>query len=167
MYTPCPLVWSKILQNSIICAVLSCSILSLCWLTQCSSLQQNNAGCPLWHILKESGKCECGETYNDCVSCDKNFVYIIEGTCLTWNNSTNRAELHSCLFSSLWDNKCIQCRNNNLPSYRVSVNTSGESLNTITCGGYNRQGAQCRQCLDHYGPAIFSDGVSCADCSKH
>ena len=169
MYTPCPLVWSNMLDTSVIYAALTCSILSLCWFTQCSSIQQNKAGCPLWHILKESGKCDCGETYNDRVSWNKNYVSIIEGICLTWNNSTNRAELHSCLFSSLWDNKRIQCQNNNIPSYRVSVNTSGESLNKITCGGtgYNRQGAQCGQCLDHYGPAIFSDGVSCADCFKH
>ena len=47
------------------------------------------------------------------------------------------------------------------------MNISGEALNKISCGGYNRQGAQCGQCFDHYGPAAFSDGVSCADCSKH
>ena len=35
------------------------------------------------------------------------------------------------------------------------------------CSGYNREGAQCRQCIEGYGPALFSDGVTCADCSKH
>ena len=115
--------------------------------------------------LKENGKCECGESYNGIVSCGKNFVYIIRGNCLTWNNSTSKAELHSCLFSSLWDFKHICIKN--VSSYRVSMNISGESLNHVTCGGYNRQGAQCRECKDSYGPAAFSDGVSCADCSNY
>ena len=116
--------------------------------------------------MNNNGKCKCGETYNGRVSCDKMFVYIYQGNCLTWNNSTSRAELHSCLFSSLWDNERIQCGNDNHPLYRVPMNISGKVLNHITCGGYNRQGAQCSQCFDRYGPAVFSDGVSCADCSK-
>lgn len=32
---------------------------------------------------------------------------------------------------------------------------------------FNRQGTQCKQCISGYGHAAFSDGVSCADCSKH
>ena len=37
----------------------------------------------------------------------------------------------------------------------------------MTCKPHNRQGAQCQHCIDGYGPAAFSDGVTCADCSKH
>ena len=99
------------------------------------------------------------------ITCDKKFVYIIQGNCLTWNNSTSRAEVNSCLFSTLWDFKhiCVD----NMTLYHVSINISGDILNHVTCGGYNRKGAQCRQCINGYGPALFSDGVSCADCSKH
>ena len=35
------------------------------------------------------------------------------------------------------------------------------------CGKLNHQGAQCKECINGYGPAALSDGVSCADCSKH
>ena len=141
------------------------SLLSLCWLTPYSCLLQSKGRCPLWHVLHENGKCECGETFDGIIACDKKFVYIIQGNCLTWNNSTNSAELHPCLFSTLWHFKHI-CMYN-VTSYRVSMNISGDTLNYVTCGGYNRKGAQCRQCVDGYGPAPFSDGVSCADCFKH
>ena len=107
-------------------AAITCGVLSLCWITPCSSLPQSKGRCPLWHIRKENGKCNCGEScmYNGLVSCDKTFVYILQGNCLTWNNSTSRAELHSCLFSSLWDAESIQCGNNNniIPIYRVLMN---------------------------------------------
>ena len=144
--------------------VISC-LLSPYFFTPCSCLLRRKDSCPLWQVMKENGKCECGETYNGIVSCDKNFVYIVQGNCLTWNNSTSSAEVHSCLFSTLWNFEHI-CGNNNT-SYRVSMNISGDMLNYVTCGGYNRKGTQCRQCIDGYGPAAYSDGVSCADCSKH
>ena len=146
-------------------AVSVCCLLSLYSLTSCSNLSQKKGSCPLWHIMNNYGKCECGETYSRRIICEKNFVHIIQGNCLTWNNSTSRAELHPCLFSSLWDFKHI-CEYN-VTLYWISMDISGEALNNITCGGYNRKGPQCRQCFDQYGPAVFSDGVTCADCSKH
>ena len=51
--------------------------------------------------------------------------------------------------------------------YSIPSNVTGPELNDVTCKRYNRQGAQCRQCIDGYGPAPFSDGVTCADCSKY
>ena len=51
--------------------------------------------------------------------------------------------------------------------YRIPTNISGPELNRFMCSGYNREGAQCRQCIEGYGSALFSDGVTCADCSKH
>ena len=32
---------------------------------------------------------------------------------------------------------------------------------------YNRKGFHCSQCIDGYGPAAFSDSITCADCSKY
>ena len=37
----------------------------------------------------------------------------------------------------------------------------------MTCSPYNRHGAQCQHCINGYGPAAFSDGATCADCSRH
>ena len=35
------------------------------------------------------------------------------------------------------------------------------------CHSFNRQGTQCSQCISGYGPAVFSDGINCADYLKH
>ena len=35
------------------------------------------------------------------------------------------------------------------------------------CNSFNRQGTQCAQCISGYGPDVFSDSISCADCSKY
>ena len=51
--------------------------------------------------------------------------------------------------------------------YAVLSDTVGPELNNMTCKPYNRYSAQCQHCMDGYGPAAFSDGVTCADCSGH
>ena len=122
--------------------------------------------CPLWHVPGQDVQCECGDSHNGIVSCIGNFLYIKYGNCMTWNNFTKQAELQSCLLSQ-WklDKRCEQYEVSD--TYRISANISGSDLDYITCTeGYNRQGPQCRQCIDGYGPALFTDGTLCTDCSK-
>jgi hypothetical protein len=52
-------------------------------------------------------------------------------------------------------------------SYDISTTISGEELNHFTCDDYKRQGRYCSQCIDGYGPAVFSDDATCVDCSNH
>ena len=47
------------------------------------------------------------------------------------------------------------------------MNISGEELNSFTCKAFDKKGTQCRQCIDGYGPAPFTNGNSCYNCSKH
>ena len=51
--------------------------------------------------------------------------------------------------------------------HKIPTNITGPELNDVTCKTYNRQGTQRKQCIDGYGPAAFSDGVTCVDCSKY
>ena len=119
--------------------------------------------CPLWHIHTEKGQCECGTTLNGIVHCDETFLYIKFGYCMTWNNSTGEEELSRCLTTD--KNTCME---HTIPiTDRISAKIPGEELNHITCDQYNRQGKQCAHCIDGFGPAAFSDGPECADCSKH
>ena len=114
----------------------------------------------------QDAQCECGDSHNGIVSCIGNFLYIKHGNCMTWNNFTEQAELQSCLFSQ-WklDERCEKYEVSD--TYQISVNISGSDLDYITCTEwYNRQGPQCRQCIDGYGPALFTDGALCTDCSK-
>ena len=34
------------------------------------------------------------------------------------------------------------------------------------CGTYNRKGFQCGECIDGYGPGVYSLDRTCVDCSK-
>ena len=47
----------------------------------------------------------------------------------------------------------------------IPTSISGPELNYVTCKVCNRKGSYCRQCIDGYGLATFSDGITCADCS--
>ena len=82
---------------------------------------------------------------------------------MTWNNATHDVEVSNCLFTH--QDSCDHADSYN--RYSISTTIAGPELNNFTCKDYNRQRAQCRQCIDGYGPAAFSDGVTCADCSKH
>ena len=135
-------------------------LLSLCLVATC--IEDDHY--PLWHVRKWNGRCSCGKTYNGVIRCDRESLYVLQGNCLTWNNLTGTAELHACLFSTLWDFQDTCVNNVAYDSYRISINISDDSLNYVTCHGYNRKGIHCRQCLDGYGPAAFYDGVSCAEC---
>ena len=136
-----------------------------------------NSSCPLWHSVdRASGQCECCDiTTNSIglVACKQNQVEIMRGHCMTWNNATQDVEVSRCLLiyqdRNLKDpcyNK-LSMRKHSIYTYSIPINVSGSELNRFVCGGYNRKGAQCRECIDGYGPAVFSDDVTCADCSKH
>ena len=121
-------------------------------------------------VLKKSGQCECCTTkiyYTGICGCQTTNLEVSHGQCMTWNNVTKDVEVGRCLF--IYQDKRHMCDYNGYHKlvYHIPTNTSGSELNRFMCSGYNREGAQCRQCIEGYGPALFSDGVTCADCSKH
>ena len=126
------------------------------------NVSENNSDCnQLWHFFRNEG-CYCGISDHGVVSCDQQFIYCKQGTCVTWSNITSGAEVHHCLFTKWNDDMCSLH-----DVYRIPTTATGETLNHLTCGDYNRQGSYCSQCIDGYGPAVFSDDATCADCSKH
>ena len=121
--------------------------------------------CLLWHIRTEMGQCECGTQLNGIIHCDKTFLYIIFGYCMTWNNSTGAEELCRCLLTDKSRNNT--CVKHSIPNTnRISAQISADELSHLTCDQYNRQEKQCAHCIDGYGPAVFSDGSECVNCSK-
>ena len=126
--------------------------------------------CPIWHIPLQdhSGhtECVCG-TKLKIVSCTDDLLYVQYGYCLTWNNSTNSAEIHRCLLDH-WEFNGM-CTSYYLNTFHIiPTNISGKELNYLSCERLNnRQGSLCKHCIDGHGPAVFSNGISCADCSKH
>ena len=124
--------------------------------------------CPLWHVPSSTGECECGDSLNGVVTCEGGYIYIKHGYCMTWNNQTNSEELQRCLLSQ-WDksnNTCTEM-DHHFNTYTISIDVSGNELNQLMCKAFNRQGTRCSQCLENYGPAVFTDSIYCADCSKY
>ena len=129
-------------------------------------IQQDIGTCPLWHI-KSKDTCKCGDGINGEVTCEGTRSINVElGNCMTWNNVTQGAMVSRCPFTYHFSD--IVCPQQGYTGTRsIPTNISGPELNHLTCKKYNRQGTQCRECRDSYGPAAFSDGFSCADCSQH
>ena len=46
------------------------------------------------------------------------------------------------------------------------VSCDPDVFNNTICGRYNRKGLLCRECVDGYGPGVFSLDLKCANCSK-
>ena len=127
--------------------------------------------CPIWHIpiQDHSGhtECVCSDKLRSIVKCNGDLLSIRYGYCLTWNNSTNSAEIHRCLLD-YWDRNSFVCIRHYSSVYHLPVNISGMELDYVTCQKLNnRQGSLCERCIDGYGPALFSNSISCADCSKN
>jgi hypothetical protein len=122
--------------------------------------------CSLWHI-KQNGICQCGASINGAVSCNgMDTIVIIPEYCMTWDNVTQSAVVNRCLLSRQTSD--TRQHHSIIDAYlNIPTNVSGSELNYGTCKVYNRKGFHCRQCIDGYGPAAFSDGVTCADCSKY
>ena len=122
--------------------------------------------CPLWHI-KQNGVCQCGASINGAVFCGgTDVIVVIPGYCMTWDNATQNAVVNRCLLSHQISDAC---QHHSIVNAHLIIPTSisGPKLNFVTCKLYNRKGFHCRQCIDGYGPAAFSDGITCADCSKY
>ena len=118
--------------------------------------------CPLWHTYsKERRSCECCSQIKGLLRCEKEYIYIVRSHCLTWNNATGDIQISRCLYIHQGAKLC------NFSWYGIHSDTAGTELNNVTCSPYNRHGAQCQHCIDGYGPAAFSDGATCADCSRH
>ena len=153
-------------QAKVMCAVfLSAVVLEIygSHLVAGDSLQ-----CPIWHIRIEK-TCKCGVAAYDSIICNEvsHSISVLEGICMTWDDNIRRAVVNHCpLPHQLSSN--VECpQNGYLSSIEIPINISGFELSSKTCKRYNRQGVRCRQCRDGYGPAVFSDSFSCADCSKY
>ena len=54
-------------------------------------------------------------------------------------------------------------KNSNRVFSEMPGNTS--QLEEVMCSPHNRRGFMCGECIDGYGPAIFSPTVNCVSCT--
>ena len=105
--------------------------------------------CPLWHYYSKSQEtCKCcyGSNFNSIGNCSKDYLNIDHNYCITYNQLANDVVVAKCLQTS---QKILNDPLRFCFKFKISTNITAPEIN------------------DGHGPAVFSDGFTCADCSEH
>ena len=133
-----------------------CCMLLLC---RCSTLASD---CPTWFVDGKSTECECGAAIHGAIQCDNTTKQVRArvGWCVTTDH-------HSLNSSSVVAGLCPCLSSSYNTSKRGSFHVPSEPtrLNNVQCGRYHRKGLLCCQCIDGYGPSLYSLDFHCSNCS--
>ena len=130
-------------------------------LTYLSSVSTSNTSCPTWFYYKNTThQCKCGSTIDGHIHCNKmeKRVEIMNGVCITSTKKEGRYFAGYCPFRPITENSTNRMWSE-LPS-------DPNKINDVMCRPYNRKGLLCGECIEGYGPAVFSPYKKCANCSK-
>ena len=128
-----------------------------------------NSDCPTWCIAdtKENTECICGASVDGAINCDhySKQVEIGIGWCMTELNKS-RGTSQSNLTSTVVVGKCpyLLVYNATNRAY-ASLPSDPSQLTHTMCDHYHRTGLLCGQCVDGYGPAVYSFDLHCSNCS--
>ena len=125
-----------------------------------SSVSASNTSCPTWFYYNNSShQCECGSLLKEEVDCNQldRKAQIAHGFCAT---STEQEGLYYGGFCPFGHTE------NNTNRMYSELPSDPDLLNEVMCGPYNRKGLLCGECIDGYGPAVFSPYKKCENCSK-
>ena len=123
------------------------------------TLAASDYSCPTWFFYSNTTQqCECGFE-SDSIHCDQQTmkVQMRVGYCVTYSGYDGVFYSGECPF--FYKANYSDGLFSELPS-------DPELLEDAMCGTYNRKGFQCAECIDGYGPAVYSLDRACADCSK-
>ena len=143
-------------------------------------LVAGNTDCPTWCIAATKERtagltnveCECGASVDGAINCDHytKQVEIRLGWCMTdLNRSSSSRQSHdlkSNITSTVVVGKCSY-----VPVYNVtnrayaSLPSDPSQLTHAMCDHYHRTGLLCGQCVDGYGPSVYSFNLCCSNCS--
>ena len=123
------------------------------------TLAASDYSCPTWFFYSNTTQqCECGfeSAY---IHCDQQTmkVQMKVGYCVTYSGYDGVFYSGECPFFY---------KANNSDRLFSELPSDPELLEDAMCGTYNRKGFLCAECIDGYGPAVYSLDRACADCSK-
>ena len=111
-----------------------------------------NSSCPTWFHYNGTD-CVC-----DCISPRIRRVgmtiEISNGACASFSRQKSQYYAGDCPFQHSAHKKYSE-----LPS-------DPKMLEEMMCGPYKRKGFLCGECIHGYGPAVYSNNLKCANCSK-
>ena len=123
------------------------------------TLAASDYSCPTWFFYSNTTQqCECGFESTS-ILCDQQTmkVQMKVGYCVTYSG-------YDGVF---YGSECpLLYKANNSDRLFSELPSDPELLEDAMCGTYNRKGFQCAECIDGYGPAVYSLDRACADCSK-
>ena len=137
------------------CGVMFCMVLvvpALCF-------APSNYSCPTWlYCSNVSQGCECGiSTHGVICNTQTMEVLITDNYCTTYSGCEGLFYGGDCPFSY---------KSNHSDGVFSRVPTDPDLLNSKMCGPYNRKGLLCGECIDGYGPGVYTLDRKCVDCSK-
>ena len=125
-----------------------------------SSVSASNTSCPTWFYYNNTThQCECGSQIGEHVQCNQleGKAQIMNGFCATSTEQEGLYYAGYCPFSHT---------ENSTNRMFSELPSDPDRLNEVMCGPYNRKGLLCGECIDGYGPAVFSPYKKCENCSK-
>ena len=124
-----------------------------------TTVTASNTSCPTWfHYSNTTHQCECGESLGS-INCYQNEqkVELAYGFCVSASKYESGYYIGRCPF---------RYTQNSTDRMYSELPSDPDLLNEVLCGPYNRKGFLCGECIDGYGPAVYSTDMKCANCSK-
>lgn len=143
-----------------------CSLLSLQPLhvngRNSTSVNTASKSCPPWFYYNfTTSKCECFHhpAIVNNVICTESEALLRFGSCMTYDDEDETTSVGPCISFMLHNRNASKSHHNYL---QLPRNVS--ELNDYMCSPMNAKGLVCSQCIDGFGPAVFSYGFPCANC---
>ena len=126
-----------------------------------SALVVSCLACPPWTYSNGDGECQCGDALGGVVFCDSNThnVSVLYCNCMTKSKS-NQTTVGKCLAMCRLDNDFICSLGNKL------MTNDTEKLNILSCNEVKRTGQLCGDCIEGYGPPVYSYLLQCVQCNE-
>lgn len=113
--------------------------------------------CPTWYRLSESDpdKCVCGDTLDGKVRClQDEQVGMVVGNCMTYTNDETLIGL--CPYAP--------SKASFLDDIYTTLPSNVSDLDSFMCGGINRTGLLCSECMEGQSLAVMSYERRCVEC---
>ena len=126
-------------------------------------LAMDTTACPPWFAPQNTSgtdRCTCINRTDIAVKCDQlaQRSYLLFGYCMTHDDSSGNTFLGRAIY-------CNHQKPTNHLYLKLPTNTS--VLNDFMCGPLNRKGLLCMDCMDGFGPEVFTTGYTCENCTGH
>ena len=139
--------------------------MALTWIIFCCvvlvlpAVSDSNYTCPTWFYFSNiTQRCKCEVSIGG-VYCNQQTmeVEIWFDFCATFSGQEGVFYAGHCPYSYKFNHSNTQ---------RSLLPTDPDLLNEAMCGPYNRKGLLCGECIDGYGPGVYTFDRKCVDCSK-